>query len=104
MQMVQLLIELLLTSSGQLEIAYQPQSPASQGPSPLSVLQHHLNHANNAHLAEPLLRWARAHSPAALLLLRLTCKYVTAVLCCASIALDHTLRQPSCGYVSPASM
>ena len=78
--MVQLLLELLLTSSGQLDPAYQPQGPASQGPHPLTVLQHHLSHANNAHLAEPLLRWARAHSPAALLLLRLTCKCVTAVL------------------------
>ena len=73
-QVVQLLVELLLTGSGQLDAAYQPKGPAAQGLQPLAVLQQHLSHASNAHLAGPLLKWARSTSPAALLLLRLTCR------------------------------
>lgn len=88
MQMVQLLLELLLTGSGQLEPAYQPCSHATQQLWPLAVLQRHLSHAENAHLATPLLRWARAHSPAAVLLLRLTCKCVAFTLILTLVAAD----------------
>ena len=92
--MVQLLLELLLTGNGQLDATHVPMGPATKGPGPLALLQSHLSHAENAHLAGPLLCWARSHSPAAVLLLRLTCRCVNLwSICCILLACDHVMLE-----------
>ena len=73
MQMVQLILELLLTASGELDPHYSSTlDPSAQ--QPLSILQKHLSYVANIGLAGPLLQWAKASGPSAVRLLRLTCR------------------------------
>lgn len=75
MQVVQLILELLLTASGELDPHYSSTlDPSAQ--QPLSILQKHLSYGANAGLAGPLLQWAKASGPPAVRLLRLTCRWV----------------------------
>ncbi len=68
------MVELLLTSEGQLDPYYcSSQDPSAQ--QPISVLQQHLSCEANASLSGPLLHWAKASGPPAVQLLRLTCRY-----------------------------
>ncbi|KAA6425220.1 MAG: dual specificity catalytic domain containing, partial [Trebouxia sp. A1-2] len=74
-QMLQLIVELLLTSKGQLDPLYcSSQDPSAQ--QPVSVLQQHLSWAGNASMSGPLLHWAKAIGPPAIRLLRLTCRFL----------------------------
>ena len=74
MQMLQLIVELLLTSKGQLDPLYcNSQDPSAQ--QPVSVLQQHLRWAGNASMSGPLLHWAKTIGPPAIRLLRLTCRF-----------------------------
>ena len=74
MQMLQLIVELLLTSNGQLDPLYcNSQDPSAQ--QPVSVLQQHLSWAGNASMSGPLLHWAKTIGPPAIRLLRLTCRF-----------------------------
>ena len=73
MQIVQLILELLLTPSGELDPHYSSTlDPSAQ--QPLSILQKHLSYEANTGLAGPLLEWAKASNPPAVRLLRLTCR------------------------------
>lgn len=73
MQVVQLILELLLTASGELDPHYSTTlDPSAQ--QPLSILQKHLGYDANAGLVGPLLQWAKAAGPSAVRLLRLTCR------------------------------
>ncbi len=75
MQMLELIVELLLTSKGQLDPLYcNSQDPSAQ--QPVSVLQQHLSWAGNASMSGPLLHWAKTIGPPAIRLLRLTCRSV----------------------------
>ncbi|KAL0052786.1 hypothetical protein WJX82_007726 [Trebouxia sp. C0006] len=74
-QMLQLIVELLLTSKGQLDPLYcNSQDPSAQ--QPVSVLQQHLSWAGNASMSGPLLHWAKTIGPPAIRLLRLTCRFL----------------------------
>ncbi|DBB02952.1 TPA: hypothetical protein ACH3X1_013548 [Trebouxia sp. C0004] len=74
-QMLQLVLELLLTSKGQLDPLYcNSQDPSAQ--QPVSVLQQHLSWAGNASMSGPLLHWAKTVGPPAIRLLRLTCRFL----------------------------
>ena len=73
MQVVQLIMELLLTAIGELDPHYSSNlDPSAQ--QPLSILQQHLSCVTNAGLTGPLLQWAKASGPPVLRLLRLTCR------------------------------
>ena len=73
-QMVQLMLELLLTSSGELDPHYSSTlDPSAQ--QLLSILQQHLSNEANAGLAGALMQWAKASGPPAVRLLRLTCRF-----------------------------
>lgn len=80
MQVVQLILELLLTAKGDLDPHYSSTvDPSAQ--QPLSILQKHLGWEANAGLAGPLLQWAKAWGPPAVRLLRLTCRCNTTPHC-----------------------
>lgn len=75
LQVVELISELLLTASGDLDPHYSSTlDPSAQ--QPLSVLQQHLSYDGNASLTGPLLQWAKASGPPAVRLLRLTSRYL----------------------------
>ena len=74
-QVVQLILELSLTGSGELDPHYSTTlDPSAQ--QPLSILQKHLSYEANAGLTGALLQWAKASGPPAVRLLRLTCRYL----------------------------
>lgn len=74
MQVVQLILELLLTAEGALDPHYST-SLDSSAQQPLSILQKHLGYEANAGLTGALLQWAKASGVPAVRLLRLTCRY-----------------------------
>ena len=82
------MVEMLLDDKGQLEAQYCSSRDFSTQ-QPLGVLQQHLCSDFNADMSGPLLHWAKARSPAAVCLLRLTSKYAAA-LCLLDVSVNCT--------------
>ena len=74
LQVLELVFELLLTKSGELDLSCDLQPLDRRMLNIPHLLHHHLNHADNAALLAPLLERMHSIGPPAVRLMRLLCR------------------------------